>query len=351
MASHEAVLGLVELTQELASATSVADLERVYLERPAAVAALPMRGVYLFDPRTRAVERYAATNVSDVFLARYERVGRDEDPNIAWLTQQRRVAYSLDGRSPGDWMASRVYREVFSIHHMVHAVQAPVVVDGELVGTLAFGSAESRPTLTGAELQLIEYTASAFSLALAGVRRDERLSHRHDQALAALELTATAIVLIDDPGDEVRCNPAAERLLDRTVEGRDLVYALTARTSPGERAFVREVPVRWRDGGEGTIRASSRTSEREGGGTVTVLSSAGAAPRLTAPTWAALTVRERQVAQLVATGRTDAEIAGELSLSVYTVKQYLKAIYRKVGVRSRVELTRMVLTDGHPAGP
>ena len=141
----DAAFGLVEMAQDLAAAESEADLERAYLALPALVPALPMRGLYLFDPRTRAVERYAATNVSDVFLTRYERVGRDADPNIAWLTDHRRARVQPAGRSPRDWMDSHVYREVFSLHRMVHAVQAPVVVDDEIAGTLAFGGPDTRP--------------------------------------------------------------------------------------------------------------------------------------------------------------------------------------------------------------
>ncbi|UGS33831.1 LuxR C-terminal-related transcriptional regulator [Capillimicrobium parvum] len=341
----EAAFGLVELARDLATAESEADLERVYLERPAPVSAMPMRGLYLFDPCTRAVERYAATNVSDVFLARYERVGRSEDPNIAWLTHHRRAAYSLRGRSSRDWMESRVYREVFSIHCMVHAVQAPVVVDGQLAGTLAFGSPDSRPPLTAAELRLLECAAGVFSLALAGVRRSERLEHRHIQALSALDVSTTPILMVEDPGDVVRLNAAAERLLDRTVEGRDLAYALIARRTTRERSFSREARVRWLGGGEGVIRAESRPSGDDARGTVTVLSCDGGPPALTTPRWSALTDRERDVTRLVAMGYTDAEIARELSLSVHTVKQYLKSVYRSVGVRSRVELARRVLTE------
>ncbi len=337
------VIDLVGLAHELARATSVEDLERLYLDRAAPVKALPMRGVYLFDPGTHAVERCAATNVSDLFLARYERIGRSEDPNIAALTSHRSVAYSLDGRSPSDWMASRVYREVFSIHHMVHAVQAPIVADGQLVGTLAFGSADRPSPLTAEELQLIEHTAAVFSLALSGVRRGERLARRHEQALTALELTATAVVTIDAVGDVVTLNPAAERLLDETVEGRDLVYGLTARPGPQADVFSREVRVRWRCGGEGLIRADSRLVDG-GFATVTVLACPQPTPNLDGPGWSALTEREREVTRLVATGRTDAEIADELMLSRHTVKQYLKTIYRKLGVRSRVDLTRRVLT-------
>ena len=56
-----------------------------------------------------------------------------------------------------------------------------------------------------------------------------------------------------------------------------------------------------------------------------------------------LTPTERKVAQLVAAGRTNREVAAELFLSVKTVEAYLTRIYRKQGVRSRTELARVLL--------
>jgi DNA-binding CsgD family transcriptional regulator len=51
-----------------------------------------------------------------------------------------------------------------------------------------------------------------------------------------------------------------------------------------------------------------------------------------------LTEAEAKVAELVAAGRTNREVAAELFLSVKTVEANLSRIYRKVGVRSRTEL-------------
>lgn len=53
-----------------------------------------------------------------------------------------------------------------------------------------------------------------------------------------------------------------------------------------------------------------------------------------------LSPREREVAGLVATGRTNREIAAELYLSVKTVEKHLSAALRKLGLRSRTALAR-----------
>ena len=52
----------------------------------------------------------------------------------------------------------------------------------------------------------------------------------------------------------------------------------------------------------------------------------------------ALTAREREIASLVAAGRTNREVAEQLVLSPRTIDAHLRSIYGKLGVRSRVEL-------------
>jgi len=61
-----------------------------------------------------------------------------------------------------------------------------------------------------------------------------------------------------------------------------------------------------------------------------------APPRLEAPD-DALTGREREVLALIAQGKNVAETASLLSLSVHTVRGYVKEIYRKLGISSRAE--------------
>jgi two-component system, NarL family, nitrate/nitrite response regulator NarL len=61
----------------------------------------------------------------------------------------------------------------------------------------------------------------------------------------------------------------------------------------------------------------------------------------------ALTMRELQVVQCAAKGRTNRAIAQELGLSEHTVKNYLFRAFDKLGVSSRVELLFYLTMRGH----
>src|SRR5215472_4432294 len=56
-----------------------------------------------------------------------------------------------------------------------------------------------------------------------------------------------------------------------------------------------------------------------------------------------LTVREVEVLRLLAAGLTDAQIAGQLTISPRTVNVHLTSIYRKIAVSSRVAATRYAI--------
>ena len=58
--------------------------------------------------------------------------------------------------------------------------------------------------------------------------------------------------------------------------------------------------------------------------------------------WAALTEPEINVARLAAEGRTNRQIAAALFLSPHTVNTHLRHVFEKLGINSRVQLTRFV---------
>ena len=61
------------------------------------------------------------------------------------------------------------------------------------------------------------------------------------------------------------------------------------------------------------------------------------APRVT------LSPRERQIALMVAHGRTNQAIATSLDISVWTVSTHLRRIFAKLGVSSRAEMVARLL--------
>ena len=64
-----------------------------------------------------------------------------------------------------------------------------------------------------------------------------------------------------------------------------------------------------------------------------------------------LTAAEQRVADLVAAGRTNSEVAAELFMGLRTVEAHLSRMYRKLSVRSRTELCRMLTSPGPPRAP
>ena len=74
------------------------------------------------------------------------------------------------------------------------------------------------------------------------------------------------------------------------------------------------------------------------------------ATQLRAPAAGVLSPREEDVLRHVAIGLRNAEIAERLSISEETVKTHLNRIFRKLGVRDRVELALHAARGGVPSG-
>jgi DNA-binding CsgD family transcriptional regulator len=76
----------------------------------------------------------------------------------------------------------------------------------------------------------------------------------------------------------------------------------------------------------------------------------GVPPGIEAPAASSppLTPREREVAELLAQGQTNAEIASALYMSVAAVKKHVNAMLHKYGLKNRTQLAQ-ALPAFHPA--
>lgn len=153
--------------------------------------------------------------------------------------------------------------------------------------------------------------------------------HRDAAALAAAVAThvgpwsrASAVedlgVLLADQGDTAS---SVERL-DQALEGYQRIGA--QRDAARIRARLRELGVK---------RRHWTQAERPVSG------------------WDSLTGTERSVAELVAQGRTNPQVADQMFISPHTVKFHLRQVFRKLGIGSRVELARLAAEHVAPEPP
>ena len=114
-------------------------------------------------------------------------------------------------------------------------------------------------------------------------------------------------------------------LLTRFRERHDQVLT-EAHSRLGEGRFAAV----WEEGKQVPLRA-----------TVEIVAPARTSARVDSPD--SLTARELEVLALIAEGRTDAEVAEGLVVSLRTVHAHLRSIYRKLDVHTRSAATRYAL--------
>jgi DNA-binding NarL/FixJ family response regulator len=144
---------------------------------------------------------------------------------------------------------------------------------------------------------------------LASARGDD------DKALAYVEAALSAHARIDAPLEQARTELVASEVARRgrrTTEARRHAEAATA-------LFDEHGATLW------AVRAHAELARLE-------------RRRTTSAGGGELTQTEYTVAEAVAGGRTNREVAAELSMGLRTVEAHLSAIYRKLGIRSRSEL-------------
>lgn len=59
-----------------------------------------------------------------------------------------------------------------------------------------------------------------------------------------------------------------------------------------------------------------------------------------------LTSREREVLQLIAEGKANKQIAGELNISIKTVEKHRQQVMNKLGIHDIASLTRYAISKG-----
>ncbi|MBS1895220.1 MAG: hypothetical protein JST59_28295 [Actinobacteria bacterium] len=190
----------------------------------------------------------------------------------------------------------------------------------------------------------VERLARELALALGELRLRERLRRAGRVAWEALDAVPAALA-VTRAGEAPRLNAAGRALLGEGEEAEAVVYDLLSRPQD-EASFTREASSFGPEGEPLRLRGFTRPVSGEADAWITTIEPVdGARADANLP---GLTPREREIAALVAEDMSDAEIAAAIQISPHTVRQHLKGVYRKLGVRTRVGLTRRLLAG--PAG-
>lgn len=336
------------LLSGLAGCKTVEDVMAEYLRHVRAL--VPCRGVGIYLSRGAGrPPRSMADGVSEAYLELYEELGRGLDPVLQYVMESGKPVSSSQLMAPEDWQASAFYQEVLRIHGFQSTLKAPILANDRILGTLNFGDREAD---TFADAELVDVAGVlgrvvGSAVIMASALEDAQWDR--DQLLQAFEATSDALIVTDLRSGLRRPNAAARRVLsllsseetDLLLE--DLLAAAGGASGSEKREYGTEVRV--------VTQAAATPKDRRMSVTRLDVPPEEGTPRHMTPfAQALLSPRERQVAAAVSLGLHDQQIAESLVLSVHTVKQHLKSIYKKLGVNSRVELTRLVLMRRSPEG-
>jgi DNA-binding CsgD family transcriptional regulator/PAS domain-containing protein len=177
-----------------------------------------------------------------------------------------------------------------------------------------------------------------------------------------LEATEDAILLIDGEGEIRYANPRGEELLSIQTESPIAKLPHGDRSAPLLHLILREVDALQH--GESHVRRQAFNLAEEERWEMEVLPLSGpgrlghalvVASPLRLPSAAVIldrlgrfgvSPRQAEVLSLVLRGMKACEIATELSISEYTVKDHLKHAYAKLGISSRTQLVSRLSSDG-----
>lgn len=301
-------------------------------------------GWYQFNPGTADPCVIHARGVSGRFLDRYESEGRSRDPLFRRLAARLRTVCSDLDLSARERRGFEFQGNISS-GRIARAIQAPLVVAGELVGTLNVSREPSTRPFTSGEVERLAIVARHVSIAIARAQRESELADRQRLFEKTSDLLSWPFVVSGPDGEMIFASHAAKMILDQHRASFTSGWRAAAQmlVEDRRRVAIAHVPRSAEAGDTGLVVRSARLDGT--GALVSFLeepSTTGAEPI------AVLSRREREIAELVARGLNNVEIAAAASISRNTVKQHLKHMFEKMRVRSRAELAATFAIQERP---
>lgn len=267
--------------------------------------------------------------------------GHDDVNKFASLATSARPVATLDAATRCDRSTSPRYRDIMRPLGLGDELRAALVAGGHCWGYLCMHREDCGLGFTSEEKAVLTRLAPHLGQAI----RTAMLLHEP----AMVEATPGVALLADDLS-LVSLTPDAERLLSLLppptgpLQLPMPVYGVAAALRAVERGVWSALPstrVQTSAGPWLTLHASRLMGTGQVAVVVEPTQARTAVPLLLSAY--GLTVREADVARLVLRGQPTRAIVEELHISAHTVQDHLKAVFDKIGVRSRRDLVIRLL--------
>jgi DNA-binding CsgD family transcriptional regulator len=279
---------------------------------------------------------------------------RDDSVKFAGLARAASPAGSLGAATGGELVRSPRYQEILEPLDLGDELRAALKVGSKCWGFMCLHRERSGPGFSPAEAAFLAKIAPYLA---EGLRNALLIGDTRD----APSLPAgPGLVLLGDDLSLGAITPAAEGWLAEvaksawrsSLELPDAVYAVAARLLALERDdhtpphLMPRIRLKTASGRWVVVHASRLRAAAASGQIAVIFEEAR--PSEIAPLIVdayGLSRREGQITQLVLRGLSTAEVSEELHITPNTVRDHFKAIFDKVGVRSRRELVGQVFAQ------
>jgi DNA-binding CsgD family transcriptional regulator len=279
---------------------------------------------------------------------------RDDSVKFTSLARAASPVDSLGAATGGELVRSPRYQEILGPMDLGDELRAALKVGSKCWGFMCLHRERTSPNFTPAEAALLARLAPQMAEGLRNA-----LLVGESQATSP-SIDGPGLLLLADDLSLAAITPAAEGWLAEVpksawpsaLELPDAVYAVAARLLALERGgntpphLMPRIRLRTASGRWLVLHASRLRAERTDRRIAVIFEEAR--PSEIAPLIAdayGLTQREREVTQLVLHGLSTSEVSEKLHITPNTVRDHFKAIFDKVGVRSRRELVGQVFAQ------
>lgn len=342
-----------ELVARCHGGLDAASLQSEFVDRLGRVLPLDAAFCASVDPATLLFTGAVLWNIPPETAPRFlaNEFLEDDVNKFRALATRRSPVESLDRVTGNRRPASVRYREIMAPLGLGDELRAALRSGGECWGFLCLHREDATAGFTETETRLVARLAAHLG---EGLRR--ALVVR--QGGSSPDSDGPGILVVGENGTLVATTAAGDRWLwelsgpgqpvGRLPVAIDAVLARLngIRTGTGPLDLQPRVRLRTRSGRWAVVHASEMAGLGEGHHVAIVVEPASPAELAPIVLLAyGLTKREADVARLVLQGKTTKVVSSELRISHNTVEDHLKAIFGKVGVGSRGELTARVFSD------